>query len=118
MHNSTFRPVKHKPWAQAATDVTMVTHKSGDQSTDRTLAKKVTLHGQPHHTPIRVTLKFDVILLRYLGVSKQINDPNHVKNRYDRREVPVLPCQSNVYTPYNTVISFVKERYTHSEMIM
>ena len=26
----------------------------------------------------------------------QINDPNHVKNRYDRREVPVLPCQSNI----------------------
>ena len=48
IHNCIFRPVRHKPWAQAAMNVLIVTLESGHQSVDRTLAKKVTLHGQPH----------------------------------------------------------------------
>ena len=40
-------------------DVLIVTIESGYQSVDRTLAKKVTLHGPPHQYA-RVTLEFDV----------------------------------------------------------
>ena len=48
IHNSIFRRVRHKPWAQAAMNVLIVTLESGHQSVDRTLAKKS--HYMVNHT--------------------------------------------------------------------
>ena len=44
----------------------------------------------------------------FWGISGCPNDLKLVKNRWDRHEVRLSRCQSTIYTPFRTVISFGK----------